>query len=131
MKIAIDTNVLVRYLTWDDELQAAAAASAIESAGAVHISTIVLCETVWVLTRAYRYKTTEIVPLIEQLVAAGEFEIDQVAARSGLRVLKAGGEFADGVIFADMQRASCERLATLDRDFAKLIEPSKVLLLSV
>ena len=131
MKIAIDTNVLVRYLTWDDEVQATEAAAVIEAADEVHISTVVLCELVWVLTRAYRYTTNEIVPIIERLAADREFEIDQIAARAGLRLLAAGGDFADGVILDDMQRASCEFLATFDREFARLIEPSKVTLLGV
>ncbi len=129
MKFAIDTNVLVRYLTWDDEAQATEAAAVIEDANEVHISTIVLCETIWVLTRAYRYKASEIMPLIERLVAGREFEIGQLAARTGLRILAAGGDFADGVIFEDMQRAACEHLATFDRKVARLAEPSKVVLL--
>ena len=98
MKIAIDTNVLVRYLTWDDEPQARKAAELIEAADQVHVSTVVLCEVVWVLTRAYQYKRHEIVPVLERLVAGREFEIDQVAARTGLRLLEAGGDFADELI---------------------------------
>jgi predicted nucleic-acid-binding protein len=129
VKIAIDTNVLVRYLTWDDDNQAAQAAAAIEAADAVHISTVMLCEVIRVLTRAYRYKTNEIVPILRQLVAGREFRIDQVAARTGLRFLAAGGDFADGVILDDMQRASCEFLATVDREFAGLSGSSKVVLL--
>jgi predicted nucleic-acid-binding protein len=87
--------------------------------------------TWWVLTRAYQYKRHEIVPVLERLVAGREFEIDQVAARTGLRLLEAGGDFADGVILDDMQSASCEFLATFDRDIARLIEPSKVVLLGI
>jgi predicted nucleic-acid-binding protein len=129
VKIAIDTNVLVRYLTWDDDPRARKAAEVIEAADQVHVSTVVLCEVVWVLTRAYQYKRHEIVPVLERLVAGREFEIDQVAARAGLRLLEAGGDFADGVILDGMQSASCEFLATFDRDLARLIEPSKVVLL--
>lgn len=128
MKIAIGT-ILVRYLTWDDEPQARKAAKLIEAADHVHVSTVVLCEVVRVLTRAYQYKRHDIVPVLERLVAGREFDIDQVAARTGLRLLEAGGDFADGVILDDMQSASCEFLATFDRDFASLIEPSKVVLL--
>jgi predicted nucleic-acid-binding protein len=129
VKIAIDTNVLVRYLTWDDDPRARKAAEVIEAADQVHVSTVVLCEVVWVLTRAYQYKRHEIVPVLERLVAGREFEIDQVAARAGLRLLEAGGDFADGVILDGMQSASCEFLATFDRDLARLIEPLKVVLL--
>jgi len=44
VSIPVDTNVLVRYLTWDEEAQAEAAARVIESGEVVAISTIVLCE---------------------------------------------------------------------------------------
>jgi predicted nucleic-acid-binding protein len=131
MKVAIDTNVLVRYLTWDDEVQATEAAAVIEAADEVHISTVVLCETIWILTRAYGYKMNEIMPLIERIVTGREFHIDQVAARAGLRLLMAGGDFADGVIFDEMQRASCEFLATFDREVARLVKSSKIVLLGV
>jgi predicted nucleic-acid-binding protein len=130
VKIAVDTNVLVRYLTWDDEAQATEAAAVIEAADEVRISTIVLCELIWVLTRAYRYKTNEIMPLIERLLTGREFEVDQVAARTGLRLLGLGADFADGVVLDDMRRSSCEFLVTFDRDFARVAEPSKVKLLS-
>ena len=60
MKVAIDTNVLVRYLTEDDEAQAAAAAEIIEAASTVLVSTLVLAETTWVLRRAYKHTPTEV-----------------------------------------------------------------------
>jgi predicted nucleic-acid-binding protein len=129
VKIAVDTKVLVSYLTWDDETQAQKAAEIIEGADQVRVSMVVLCEVVWVLTRAYRYNRNEIVLILERIAAGREFEVDQVAVRTGLRLLEAGGDFADGVILADMQSASCEFMATFDRDFARLAEPSKVVLL--
>lgn len=58
MRVAIDTNVLVRFLTEDDEAQAAAAARIMESASVVSVLTIVLTETTWVLRRAYKYTPT-------------------------------------------------------------------------
>jgi len=54
VKVAVDTNVLVRYLTWDAEEQAIEAAAILESRDVIMISTIALCELVWVLKRAYR-----------------------------------------------------------------------------
>lgn len=57
--IALDTNVLVRYLVEDDPKQSAAAARAIERATArgeeIFIGQIVLCELVWVLSHAYDF----------------------------------------------------------------------------
>jgi predicted nucleic-acid-binding protein len=51
--IAIDTNVLLRYLLWDEEALAAKANLLINGSQPVLITDIVLVETVWT---AYREK---------------------------------------------------------------------------
>jgi len=48
--IAIDTNVLLRYLLRDDELQARKASKIITGSNLVYVSQVVLAETVWTLT---------------------------------------------------------------------------------
>lgn len=53
--IAIDTNVLLRYLLQDDEDQSKKAASLIQGTVPVLVTDIVLVETVWVLA-GKRYK---------------------------------------------------------------------------
>ena len=55
--IAIDTNVLLRYLLLDDEIQAKKAADLIESRQSVYISHVVLVESVWTL-KGKKYKLT-------------------------------------------------------------------------
>ena len=90
MRIAVDTNVLVRYLTWDDEGQAIEAANAIEGADAIVVPTIVLCELAWVLKRAYRYAGPEIIDILSRLVAIRAVEIERPAPRPGSRCLRAG-----------------------------------------
>jgi predicted nucleic-acid-binding protein len=62
--------VLVRYLSWDDEAQAEAAARVIESGETVAIPVIVLCELAWVLKPAYRYRTDEIADAIRRIVSS-------------------------------------------------------------
>ena len=119
IRIAIDTNVLVRYLVWDDEAQAQAAAHAIEGAGTVLISTIVLCETVWVLKRTYKYQLAEIASVMQRLIRTAAVELDRPAAEAGLAHLQCGGDFADGVILLEAERAKCVHLVTLDRNFTK------------
>jgi predicted nucleic-acid-binding protein len=47
--IGLDTNILVRYLTKDDEKQWKQAAEIIESGEQCFVANIVLCELVWVL----------------------------------------------------------------------------------
>jgi predicted nucleic-acid-binding protein len=89
VRIAVDTNVLVRYLTWDDEGQAIEAARAIEGADAIVVPTIVLCELVWVLKRAHRYTGRELIDILRRFVAIRAVEIDRPAAEAGLRCLRA------------------------------------------
>ena len=129
MRIAVDTNVLVRYLTWDDEGQATRAANAIEGAEAVIVPTIVLCELVWVLRRAYRYARPEIIGILRRLIAIRAVEIERPAAEAGIAMLALGGDFADGVVRYEADRTKCDRLVTFDRGFARLLDPARVMLL--
>ena len=129
MRIAVDTNVLVRYLTWDDEEQAIEAARAVEGADAIVVPTIVLCELVWVLKRAYRYSGPVIIDILRRFVAIRAVEIDRPAAEAGIAMLTRGGDFADGVVRHEGDRGKCDRVVTFDRGFARHLPPDKVLLL--
>jgi predicted nucleic-acid-binding protein len=129
VRIAVDTNVLVRYLTWDDEAQAIEAANAIEGADTIVVPTIVLCELVWVLKRAYRYAGPEIIQILRRLAAVRAVEIERPAPEAGIAMLERGGDSADGVVRYDADRAKCDRLVTFDQGFARLLGPDKVALL--
>lgn len=129
MSITADTNVLVRYLTWDDEAEAEAAAGVIEGGEIVAISSIVLCELAWVLKRAYRYRTEEIADAIQRIVTSLNAEVDRPAAEAGLRMLRRGGDFADGIVETEAIRARCHHLVTFDRAFAQLLGPDRAVLL--
>ncbi len=77
----------------------------IEDATAICVSTIVLCELVWVLKRAYQYTNAEIADALRRLVSSHTVEVDDAAAASGLGMLEAGGYFADGVVLEEARRA--------------------------
>jgi predicted nucleic-acid-binding protein len=128
--IVVDTNVLVRYLTWDDTAQAEAAAASLESADTVAISTIVLCELAWVLRRAQRYKGEEIADAIRRITESRNGDMDRPSAEAGLRMLRRGGDFTDGIIQSDARRARCRHVVTFDKVFAGLLDPDDVVLLS-
>ena len=51
MRIALDTNVLLRAVTGDDEAQQQLALEALESADVVAVSVLSLCEFAWVMAR--------------------------------------------------------------------------------
>ena len=54
MKVAADTNVLVRASVQDDVHQAQRAAKILTEAGLIAVPVPVLCEFVWVLRRGYK-----------------------------------------------------------------------------
>lgn len=123
--IAIDTNVLVRFLTQDDPKQGAAASRlfadlTVESPG--FVSREVMIELVWVLERAYRYDRAEIAAALEGLLAATELELE--ASDDIGTVLYAyrdqGFGFADLMIAAAARRAGALHLVTFDRKAARL-----------
>ena len=67
--IGLDTNVLVRYLTRDDEQQWRQAADLIQQNQPCFITNIVLCEMVWVLRGAsYRFQKNDITSVLEAML---------------------------------------------------------------
>ncbi|WP_299439572.1 PIN domain-containing protein [uncultured Rhodospira sp.] len=122
--IALDTNVLVRYVTQDDPVQAVVATRIIEKECTPDapgwISLVVLCELVRVLSRAYRYDKGRIADLLERLLNAADLatERDEVA-RAALRAWRtSGADFADHVILASAQVTGALPLVTFDRRLA-------------
>ncbi len=64
--IGLDTNILIRYLTRDDEPQWQQAATIIQQNQPCFITNIVLCELVWVLRgRNYGFRKGEIIKCLE------------------------------------------------------------------
>ncbi len=83
--IAVDTNVLLRYLLHDDEAQAARANAVFDAAETVLITDVVLAETVWTLSgRKYRLAKAELAAVLERLFSEPNirFEDDQVVWRA-------------------------------------------------
>lgn len=120
MKIIADTNILVRAIMDDDRRQSAAARAALEAAELVAISTPVLCELVWVLSRGYRIADAEISEAVRRLIDSASVECNRAAAEAGLAMLEAGGDFADGVIIVEGQSLGGETFLSFDRKALKL-----------
>lgn len=118
--IGIDTNVLVRYIVQDDELQAAIATESIEACSIGTpgwISAIVLCETVWVLSRAYGYEKTTIQSVLQRIFLASELIVEQQEQGwSALRDFASGdADFSDYLIAHMNQASGCEYTITFDK----------------
>ena len=98
MKITVDTNILVRLLTEDDEDQAARARRTLSDANRLVLPLPMLCELVWVLSRSYRLASAEIADAVRSLATSERVTADRAAVEAGLALMAAGGDFADGVI---------------------------------
>ncbi|QPN65825.1 type II toxin-antitoxin system VapC family toxin [Synechococcus sp. CBW1006] len=121
MKLTADTNVLVRALVQDDPDQARAASAVLEQAELIAVPLPVLCELVWVLRRVYRFSGADCVLAIETLMRSRSVVVDRPAVELGLRLLAAGGDFADGVIATAGQALGADLLVTFDRQAALLL----------
>ncbi len=130
MRIALDTNVLVRYLTWDDGIQSPRAAEAIESAETVIVSGIVLCETAWVLARSYKRPAKDIASVLRRFIQADTVNVDRPLAEAGLISLDRGGDFADGVSLVEAERAKADQLVTFDQAFFNRAKAKRLRLLT-
>lgn len=66
--IAIDTNVLLRYLLWDQKTQAAKADKLINGSTPVLITDVVLVETLWTLKgEKYELDKAEMIDVLNSL----------------------------------------------------------------
>jgi predicted nucleic-acid-binding protein len=123
--IALDTNVLVRFLVQDDPAQAQLATNIIDQLtddARGFVSREVLIELVWVLERAYRFSRAEIAVAFDGLLSATELDIegaDEVAP--ALELYRSDGfGFADLMIAAAAKRFGAVELVTFDRKAARL-----------
>ncbi len=123
--IALDTNVLVRYLVADDAKQAEAARVLLAGLTAEQCGFVcreVTVELVWVLERAYRFSRDRIATVLEELVATEELELEAVddVARAAPSYRRGGADFSDLMIAAAARRAGAHPLYTFDRRAAEL-----------
>ena len=78
--IGLDTNVLVRFIVQDDPKQARIATELIETrltnSEKGFISSIVLCEVVWVLKRCYRQPKDRLLLVVKSILETDVFEVE-------------------------------------------------------
>ena len=123
--IAVDTNVLVRYLVRDDAEQAEAARVLLEGLTPGRPGFIcreVAIEVVWVLERAYRFPRVQISDVVVELIATDSLTVEAAddVARAALRYRHGGADFSDLMILAAAGRSGARPLYTFDRSLARL-----------
>ena len=121
MRITADTNILVRAVVADDKKQARAAARLLKTAELIAITLPCLCEFVWVLRRVYQLAQEDISVALEALLNADNVAVNRPAVDAGLAMLKAGGDFADGLIAYEGTWLGGETFVSFDKRAVSLL----------
>ena len=116
--LAIDTNLIVRYLVGDDSGQAAKARKLIDNSD-TFVCTTVMLESEWVLRSVYGFSA------LQCAKALGDFAgLPRVSLEDASAVAKAVGWVQQGIDFADGLHLAkavevCDAFVSFDRDFVK------------
>lgn len=115
MRMTADTNLLVRIIVKDDQVQAQTAYRLVLSAERVVIPLPCVCEVVWVLESVYGFSPADLAQAVRSIIEPANAVIDDEAVEAGLAMLAAGGDFADGVIAAAGAAMGGEVFVSFDR----------------
>jgi predicted nucleic-acid-binding protein len=114
---AVDTNILVRFLTVDDPKQAQTARQIME-AGDIFIGVTVLLETEWVLRAGYGFSRDLIAVGLRGIGGLSGITIEEPAAVAhALDWMIEGMDFADALHLA--RSGHCDAFLTFDKKLAR------------
>jgi predicted nucleic-acid-binding protein len=121
--IAVDTNVLLRYLADADTAEHPVAARLLETIltrdAPGFVSTVVLAETLWVLTRGYR-----VAPETQREIVRGLLDMPQLVLEHPDEIEAALSlphrDLVDCILHQLGKAAGCTHTATFDKRFARL-----------
>jgi len=121
--IGLDTNVLVRYLTFDDPRQTAAAVKLVDSLSPEapgFLSLVVIVELIWVLESHCDFKKDEIQGVVETLLQSKDLLVEKAdIVRDALRTFGVSrADFSDCLIERCARAAECLHTVTFDKGAA-------------
>lgn len=115
--IAIDTNLVVRYLTGDHPEQSVRARDIIDGQ-AVFVAVTVVLEAEWVLRSVYGYSSAEVARALRAFGGLSTVTIeDSAIVALAFDLTENGMDFADALHLT--KAAHCEEFVTFDRKFMK------------
>ncbi len=115
--IAIDTSILVRLVTHDDDAQAKRAAALFEREQ-IYVGKTVLLETEWVLRFSYELSRPVILNALKNSVGLPQVTVeDSPAVAEALDLFETGMDFADALHLASSREAA--HFATFDERLKK------------
>jgi predicted nucleic-acid-binding protein len=118
---AVDTNIVLRIITRDDEMQAMTADAFVQKG--VWVSLLVLAEAAWVLYTLYDLEHEEIASVIDMLlkhetITLQDADVVANALDHYRRKPKLG--FSDCLVLEIAKKAGHLPLGTFDRDLSKI-----------
>ena len=122
---AIDTNILIRFLIGDDELQAKKVYTIFKKAESekkeLFVPILVILEMVWVLESVYDIPRSEILDSINDLLLMPIFKFDQLPALQQFVHSAQGNTYdlSDLLIAHSAKTNGCETVITLDKKVSK------------
>jgi predicted nucleic-acid-binding protein len=124
--LGVDTNVLVRYLIRDDQVQYEKArrliAREVSKGAPVLVSLLVLLETEWVLRSRYDLAKLDVVATFSALLDTADLAFeDEPSVENAVYSWKdSTADFADCLIESRNRRLGCHATATFDSRVLKL-----------
>ncbi len=120
--ISVDTNIIVRLLTKDDQPQFKKAVSLFKKEN-IYILTTVILETEWVLRYAYDFPSENIISSFRALFGLSNVKLeDPIEMAAALEMNEKGMDFADAIHLAKSK--GTDKFVTFDK---KLISKAKKL----
>ncbi len=122
---AIDTNILIRFLIGDDELQAKKVYAIFKKAESerkeLFVPLLVILEMLWVLESVYEISRIEILESISDLLLMPIFKFDQQSALQQLVHSAQGNKYdlSDLLIAHSANTNGCEAVITFDKKASK------------
>lgn len=115
--LAIDTNLIVRYLTGDHPRQAPRARALIDG-GPVFAAVTVMLEVEWVLRSTYGYRSVDVARALRDFGGLPTVTVeDGTLVASALDLTERGMDFADALHL--VRSTHCRGFATFDRKLVK------------
>ena len=116
--LAIDTNVVVRYLAGDHPEQSRKAKALVDGED-IFLCTTVLLETEWVLRSVYGLAPVEAAKALSAFAGLESVTLeDAPLAAKALKWVNQDMDFADALHLAKAE--ACDAMVTFDRRFAKI-----------
>jgi predicted nucleic-acid-binding protein len=115
--LAVDTNIVVRYLVRDHPRQALRAQALIDG-NDVFVGTTVILESEWVLRSVYDYSAARVYSGLRALAGLPRVSVENPAlVAEALDLAERGMDFADALHLGSA--SECDALLTFDRKFIR------------